>query len=159
MPIQALHCIELKIKYCLAYFAITKPANLANIITEKSSNQFFMRFILRMFISTCSVIITSYILPGVELESFFSAFSTALLIAFLNTIVKPLLIIFTIPVTLLTFGFFLLVINATIIMMASNLLNGFYVENFWYALIFSIILSAVNTVLSSMVASDSQPKA
>ncbi|MCB9014393.1 MAG: phage holin family protein [Lentimicrobiaceae bacterium] len=118
-----------------------------------------MRFILRMFISTCSVIITSYILPGVELESFFSAFSTALLIAFLNTIVKPLLIIFTIPVTLLTFGFFLLVINATIIMMASNLLNGFYVENFWYALIFSIILSAVNTVLSSMVASDSQPKA
>ena len=136
----------------------TKPANLANNITKELSNQIFMRFILRMFISTCSVIITSYVLPGVELESFFSAVSTALLIAFLNTIVKPLLIIFTIPVTLLTFGLFLLVINATIIMMASNLLNGFYVENFWYALIFSIILSAINTVFGSMVASDSQPK-
>lgn len=115
-----------------------------------------MQFILRMLISTMAIIVTSYLLPGVRLDSFLTAIATALLIAFLNTIVKPLLIILTIPVTLVTFGLFLLVINAAIIMMASNLIPGFFVDGFWYALLFSIILSAITAVTGSMVASDSK---
>lgn len=113
-----------------------------------------MLFIIRMLVSTIAVILTSYVLPGVRLESFLAALATALLIAFLNNIVKPILIILTIPVTLLTFGLFLLVINAAIIMIASGLIPGFYVDGFWYALLFSIILSAITAVMGSMVGSD-----
>ena len=117
-----------------------------------------MQFILKMLISTLAVMATSYILPGVRLESFLTAIATALLIAFLNTIVKPLLVILTIPFTLLTFGLFLLVINAAIIMMASGLIPGFYVDGFWYALLFSLILSVITAVMGSMVTSDSTQK-
>lgn len=113
-----------------------------------------MRFLIRMIISTIAIMVTSYLLPGVRLDSFSAALTTALLIALLNTLVKPVLIILTIPVTLITFGLFLLVINASIIMMASNLLNGFHVQGFWYALLFSIILSGITTVMESMVSSD-----
>lgn len=116
-----------------------------------------MRFPLRMLVSTIAVMVTSYLLPGVSLDSFLTALATALLIGLLNTIVKPLLILFTIPVTLITFGLFLLVINASIIMMASNLLRGFHVEGFWYALLFSIIMSVLTTVLESMISSDYKP--
>ncbi len=113
-----------------------------------------MRFLIRMLISTIAIMVTSYLLPGVTLDSFAAALATALLIALLNTLVKPVLIILTIPVTLITFGLFLLVINASIIMMASNLLKGFHVDGFWYALFFSVILSVITTVMESMVSSD-----
>jgi len=113
-----------------------------------------MRFLIRMLISTIAIMVTSYLLPGVTLDSFAAALATALLIALLNTLVKPVLIILTIPVTLITFGLFLLVINASIIMMASNLLKGFHVDGFWYALLFSIILSGITGVMESMVSSD-----
>ncbi|PKO97704.1 MAG: hypothetical protein CVU14_09910 [Bacteroidetes bacterium HGW-Bacteroidetes-9] len=115
-----------------------------------------MRFPLRMLLSTIAVMITSYILPGVKIDTFLTALVTALLIGLLNTIVKPLLILFTIPLTILTFGLFLMVINASIIMMASNLLRGFHVDGFWYALLFSIILSVITAVLESMVPSNTK---
>jgi putative membrane protein len=116
-----------------------------------------MRFPVRMFISTLAVMVTSYLLPGVMLDSFLTALVTALLIALLNTVLKPLLILFTIPLTIVTFGLFLLVINASIIMMASHLLRGFHVNGFWYALLFSIILSGITAVMESLVSSDSKP--
>jgi putative membrane protein len=116
-----------------------------------------MHLLVRITLSTIAILVTSYILPGVAVDSFLTALATALLIALLNTLVKPLLIIFTIPVTILTFGLFLLVINASIIMMASALLRGFYVNGFWYALLFSIILSFITAVMESMVSSDVRP--
>ena len=117
-----------------------------------------MHLLAKIALSTIAILVTSYILPGVTIDSFLTALATALLIALLNTLVKPLLIIFTIPVTILTFGLFLLVINASIIMMASGLLRGFHVDGFWYALLFSIILSFITAVLESMVSSDIGPK-
>ncbi|KAF0195475.1 MAG: hypothetical protein FD166_2926 [Bacteroidetes bacterium] len=116
-----------------------------------------MRFPLRMLVSTIAVMVTSYLLPGVSLDSFLTALATALLIGLLNTILKPLLILFTIPVTMITFGLFLLVINASIIMLASNLLRGFHVDGFWYALLFSIIMSGLTAVMESMISSDYKP--
>ena len=113
-----------------------------------------MHLLLKIALSTIAVMLTSYILPGVTLDSFLTALAPALLIAVLNTLVKPVLIILTIPVTIITFGLFLLVINASIIMIASSLLRGFHVSGFWYALIFSIILSGITAVLESMVSSD-----
>ncbi len=74
----------------------------------------------------------------------------ALALAFLNTIVKPILVMLTIPITFLTLGLFLLVINAGMIMLAENLVKGFHVESFFWALLFSLILSLFTAILSSL---------
>jgi putative membrane protein len=115
-----------------------------------------MRLLARIILSTMAIMVTSYILPGVTIDSFLTALATALLIALLNTLVKPVLIILTIPVTIITFGLFLLVINASIIMMTSSMLSGFHVTGFWHALLFSIILSGITAVMESMVSSDTK---
>ncbi|MCF8232270.1 MAG: phage holin family protein [Bacteroidales bacterium] len=103
--------------------------------------------LLRLILNTFAVIITSYLLPGVELKGFFTAVMVAIVIGFLNLFVKPLLLILTIPVTIFTFGIFLLVINALIILMADAIVPGFMVNGFWWALGFSIILTLVNSLL------------
>lgn len=102
--------------------------------------------LIRLILNTFAVIITSYILPGVELRGFLTAVLVAIVIGFLNLFVKPLLILLTIPVTVFTFGLFLLVINALIILMADSIVHGFMVHGFWWALGFSIILTLVNSL-------------
>lgn len=74
----------------------------------------------------------------------------ALALAFLNTIVKPILVMLTIPITFLTLGLFLLVINAGMIMLAESLVKGFHVESFFWALLFSLILSVFTAILNSL---------
>ncbi|MBI9035399.1 MAG: phage holin family protein [Bacteroidales bacterium] len=106
-------------------------------------------FIGRLLISALAVIVTSYILPGVYLSGFFSAIIVALVLSFLNTIVKPILVVLTIPVTILTLGLFLLVINAILIMLAGSIVPGFEVSGFGTALLFSLILSFINYLLGS----------
>ncbi|MEO6902819.1 MAG: phage holin family protein [Bacteroidia bacterium] len=110
-----------------------------------------MTFISKLIISTLAVLITSYLLPGVKIEgnSFFTALVVAAVLAFLNAILKPIMIILTIPITIVTFGFFLLVINAFMILLASKLVNGFYVNGFWWALLFSLILSLTTSILEN----------
>jgi putative membrane protein len=112
-----------------------------------------MRFILKIIISTIAVLITAYLLPGVHVEnnSFFTALLVALVLAFFNTIIKPILIILTIPITVFTLGLFILVINAAIIIWASKLVDGFEVDGFWRALLFSLILSVVTWFLEKVL--------
>ncbi|MCD6065470.1 MAG: hypothetical protein K0S33_296 [Bacteroidetes bacterium] len=112
-----------------------------------------MRFILKIIISTIAVLITAYLLPGVNVEdnSFFTALLVALVLAFMNTIIKPILVILTIPITVFTLGLFILVINAAIIIWASRLVDGFHVEGFWRALLFSLILSVVTWFLEKIL--------
>lgn len=105
--------------------------------------------LIRLLLTTFAVIITSYLLPGVQLEGFITAVLVAVVIGFLNLFVKPLLVILTIPVTLFTFGLFLLVINALIILMADSIVPGFMVSGFWWALAFSIILTLVNALFGT----------
>jgi putative membrane protein len=102
--------------------------------------------LLRLIINTFAIIITAFLLPGVHLNDFFSAILVAVVLGFLNIFLKPLLVILTIPVTVLTFGLFLLVINAAIILLAGNLVPGFMVDGFWWALGFSIVLTIVNAI-------------
>ncbi len=122
-----------------------------------------MNFIAKLLISTISVLITAYFLGGVtignnqiytssspELNKFITALLVAIVLAFLNTIVKPILTILSLPITFFTLGLFLLVINAAIILFAHKLVSGFYVDGFWTALWFSLILSIVNGVLESL---------
>jgi putative membrane protein len=110
-----------------------------------------MNFIVQLIISTLAVLIASYLLPGVSIEgnNFFTALVVAAVLSFLNAIVKPIMIVLTIPITIVTLGFFLLVINALMILLASKLVDGFYVNGFWWALIFSLILSLTTSILES----------
>ena len=109
-----------------------------------------MKLIFQIIISAFAVIITSYLLPGIHVSNFITACLVAIVLAVLNNLVKPLLIILTIPITFFTFGLFLLVINAFITILAGNMVPGFRVDGFWWALAFSIILSIVSSILASV---------
>ncbi len=109
-----------------------------------------MSFLVRMLLSALAVVIVSYLLPGVIVDGFFAAIIVAVLLSVLNVIVKPILVVLTIPLTVFTLGLFLLVINAIIIMMADSIVPGFYVDGFWWALLFSILLTIVNALLTDL---------
>lgn len=109
-----------------------------------------MNFLIRLLISTLAVLLSAYVLPGVAVNSFITALLVAIVLSLLNVIVKPILVILTIPITIITMGLFLLVINAIIIMLASSIISGFSVDNFWYALLFSIVLSLVNSLFGRL---------
>ncbi len=109
-----------------------------------------MKFLTQLIISALAVIITSKILPGVKIDSALTGVIVAAVLAVLNAIIKPILIILTISITVVTLGLFLLVINAVLIMMASELVHGFSVSGFWTALFFSIILSLVTSVFNNL---------
>jgi putative membrane protein len=113
-----------------------------------------MKFILRLLLSALAVVLLSNILPGVHVATFGIAVIVALVLSLLNFLVKPLLIILTLPVTIITFGLFLLVINALIILMASGLVSGFTVDGFWWALLFSLLLSLVQSILFAFLKED-----
>ena len=102
-----------------------------------------MRIISRILLYTAAVLITAWILPGITVAPFWVAIVVAVILSLLNALLKPLLVILTIPITILTLGLFLLVINALIIMLAGAIVPGFEVANFWWALLFSIILSLI----------------
>ncbi len=108
-----------------------------------------MKFIVKLLVSAVVVLLTGYLLPGVYVDGFGAALLVALVLAVLNTLVKPILVILTIPLTILTLGLFLLVINAVIILMAGSLLEGFHVDGFWSALFFSIIVSVIMSIYES----------
>lgn len=106
--------------------------------------------IYSFLISVLAVYVTAWILPGVHLNGFWSSVGLTLVLALLNTLVKPILVLLTIPVTILTLGLFLLVIDALIVMLASRLLSGFSVDNFWWAILYSVILSLVSSIFNSI---------
>lgn len=106
-----------------------------------------MKFILRLLLSALAVVLLANILPGIHVDTFGIAVIVALVLSLLNFLVKPLLVILTLPVTIVTFGLFLLVINALIILMAGGLVSGFAVDGFWWALLFSLLLSLVQSIL------------
>lgn len=107
-----------------------------------------MNFIIRLIISTLAVLISAYILPGVDVDHPFTGIIVAVVLGALNMFIKPLLIFFSLPAVILTFGVFLIVINTVIILFTAKLIPGFYVQGFWYAVLFSIVLSLVTSVLN-----------
>ena len=107
-----------------------------------------MNFIIRIIISAVVALGLSYILSGIHIKG---GFLTALLLAFvlavLNAFIKPIFIILTLPITVLSFGLFLFVINACIILLAGKFVDGFTVDGFWWALLFSLLLSILTSFL------------
>ncbi|MGV8946323.1 MAG: phage holin family protein [Lutibacter sp.] len=110
-----------------------------------------MKLILKILLTAVAVLVIAHFLSGVTVVNFTNAVFVAIVLGILRITVKPILVILTLPVTIVTLGLFLLVINAVIIMLASEILNGFQVSGFWVALIFSLILSVFQSILYSFL--------
>lgn len=106
--------------------------------------------ILRFLLTGVAVVLAAYVLPGVSVDNYWTALIVALVLAIVNLIVKPILVIFTIPITIVTLGLFLLVINALMILLVDYFVDGFTVDGFWWALAFSLILSVFNSMFSDL---------
>lgn len=109
-----------------------------------------MNLLIKLLISTVLVFVLAHFLPGIAVHNFTTALIVAVVLALLNTFLKPILIFLTIPVTLITLGLFLLVINAVIILIGDKLIDGFAVSGFWYALLFSLLLSIGQSILNNI---------
>ena len=105
------------------------------------------KWLIKILVCAVNVFILAYILPGIEIKDMFTALIVAVVLSFLDAIVKPLLILLTLPATLLTMGLFLFVINACIILLDAHFVHGFKVDSFWYALLFSVLLSFFNSLV------------
>ncbi len=110
-----------------------------------------MRFIGKILVTALAAIIASNLLPGVIINGGFTAILVALVLALLNSVIKPLLVILTIPVTIFTLGLFLLVINTMIIKWTSIIVTGFTVVNWWSAFWFGILLSVVTYLIEALI--------
>lgn len=113
-----------------------------------------MNFIVKLFISSIIVFALSYFLPGVQVTNIMAALWVALVLGLLNTFLKPVLVLLTIPVTLFTLGLFLLVINAIIVLICDYFIPEFQVDGFVTALFFSILLSLSQSILNKIFVSD-----
>jgi len=111
-----------------------------------------MNGIVRFLLSGLAVLLAAYLLPGVHVDDYGYALLVAAVLAVANFIVKPILIILTIPITVITLGLFLLVINALMILLVDALVSGFRVDGFWWALAFSLILSVFNSLFADLTA-------
>lgn len=110
-----------------------------------------MNYILRLLLSALAVVLLAKILPGVEVSSYWIALLVALVLSVLNVLVKPLLILLTLPVTIVTLGLFLLIVNAIMILLADALVDGFDVNGLWWALLFSLLLSLLQSIFFSLI--------
>jgi putative membrane protein len=105
------------------------------------------KWFFKVLVCSVNVFILAYILPGVHIVDFFTAILVAAVLSVLDAVVKPLLIILTLPATILTLGLFLFVINAGIILLDDYFVHGFEVKSFWYALLFGAVLSFFNSLV------------
>lgn len=110
-----------------------------------------MNFLIRLLITGVIAYLLSKILSGVHIDTIGTAIIFALVLALLNAIVKPILVVLTLPVTVITVGLFLFVINALIILLADKLMGGIKIDGFWWALIFSIILSIFSSAMQKVL--------
>jgi putative membrane protein len=113
-----------------------------------------MKLIIKLLLTALAVVVLAKILPGVAVEGYGSAIIVAIVIALLRLLVRPILVILTLPITIITFGLFLLIVNGIIILMASYFVGGFEVVSIWWALLFSLLLSLFQSILFSLLKED-----
>ena len=113
-----------------------------------------MKIIIRLLVTSVLVMIISHLMKGVIVDEFMSALTVAVVLALLNLFVKPILVILTLPVTILTLGFFYLVINTAMILVCDHFIDGFKVSTFWTAMLFSIILSLSQSIVFKLTNND-----
>ncbi len=106
--------------------------------------------IINLLMSAIAIFVTGQILPGIKIESFITAVVVAVVLAVVNILVKPILLILTLPFNILTFGLFTFVLNGLLILLASSLVAGFSVANIWWAILFSLVVSIITSVLRGL---------
>jgi putative membrane protein len=107
--------------------------------------------LVRWLVLTAAIIVASYLLEGIQVEGFLSAFFAAAILGILNAFFRPILIILTLPINILTLGLFTFIINALLLKMASGVISGFDVRGFWAAVFGSVIISVVSWALNSFI--------
>jgi putative membrane protein len=110
-----------------------------------------MTLLLVWLLNAVALLVVAYLLPGITVASFGSALIAALVLGLLNMLVKPLLVLLTLPITILTLGLFLIVLNALLFWFAGSILKGFQVNGFWWAVIGALLYSLISGLLSSIV--------
>ena len=110
-----------------------------------------MAILVNWLVTTLAVLIAAYLLPGVSVKNFFAALLTALVLGLINAILRPILVILTLPLTVVTLGLFIFVINALLVLLTSAMVPGFEVRSFWWALLFSFVFSIVSFVLHRII--------
>lgn len=107
-----------------------------------------IQMLVRWVVSALVILVSAYLLPGIHLQDFVTALIIAVVLGVINAVLRPILIILTLPITIITFGLFLLVINALLIMLTAYIVPGFRVDSFWWALLFGLIVSVFNALVS-----------
>jgi putative membrane protein len=106
-----------------------------------------MNILIKWLLFSLVIMVAAYLLPGIHIANFVTALAIALILSILNFSIRPVLIILTLPLTLVTFGLFLLVINALMILLTSSLVPGFEVDGFWWAVLYSIFVSVIHLLI------------
>ncbi len=106
-------------------------------------------FLVKILIGGISVLIAEFLLPGIHIDSFITGFILAAVIILINLTIKPILILLTLPITIVTLGLFLLVINAAMLLLAAEIIPGFEIDGFWWALLFAVVLSIINSLFGN----------
>lgn len=110
-----------------------------------------MNIIIKLLLNAIAVFVLAEVLNGVYVDNYITSLIVAAVLSVLNVLVKPILVILTLPVTILTLGLFLFVINAIIILLADKLIDGFAVDGIWTAILFSVLLCILQSLLHSFV--------
>jgi putative membrane protein len=113
-----------------------------------------MNLIIKIVVTAILVMGIAHFIPGIHVASFETALIVAVVLGLLNVFIKPILVVLTLPATIFTLGLFLLVINAVIILLCANIVGGFRVDSFWTALLFSIILSVLQSIMYKLLGND-----
>ncbi len=113
-----------------------------------------MQIILDVLVKSLAVFVAQYLVPGVQVDNFWTAVVVAIVLGIVNIIVKPIIHLITLPLTIITLGLFSFVINALMILLVDYLVDGFHVQGFFTALIFSLVLSVISAILNLLVKSD-----
>src|SRR5215212_10125653 len=110
-----------------------------------------MGFIIKILVTAIAAYFAAWVLPGVEITDVKTTIIVALVLALLNTFIKPILVILTIPITLITLGLFLLIINALMVQWTASLVDGFQVAGWWPALLVSLVVTVVSYILNALI--------
>src|SRR5208337_4637768 len=109
-----------------------------------------MRILLKWLLMTVAIMFTAYLLPGVSVQSVGTALLTALVLGLINAVLRPILLVLTFPLTIITLGLFIFILNGLLVLLTSAIVHGFSVVNIWWAILFSMVFSVVSFVLQQI---------
>ncbi len=131
-------------------FATNKKNDIIRIqqLKKKIKKMFPSKPIIKWLIISLVILGLSSLTPGIKVASFSAALIAALVLGLINLIIRPVILFFTLPINILTLGLFTFIINASLILLTAHLVSGFEVKNFWWALLLSLVISAVNSTVN-----------